>query len=50
MFSIAFCKLLKPFVTASTFSVLSSCLGTPPCILRARNVATITIVSGKILP
>ncbi len=39
-------RLAKPFSTASTFSFLRSSLATPPCILSARMVATITTQSG----
>ena len=35
-----------PFFSASTFSLPRSSLATPPCILSARMVATITAALG----
>jgi hypothetical protein len=35
-------RLAQPFFSASTFSFFRSSLATPPCILSARMVATIT--------
>ena len=48
--AICFSRLTKPSCTAVTFSVVRSDLDTPPCIFRARIVATITTASGKISP
>ena len=41
-------KLAKPARTASTFSSVKASLVTPPFILRARRVATITTASGDV--
>ena len=41
-------RLAKPARTASTFSSVSASLATPPFILRARRVATMTTASGEV--
>ena len=41
-------KLANPARTASTFSSVKASLATPPFILRARSVATITTASGDV--
>ena len=50
MFSICFSRLGRPLMSASTFSLETSVLGTPPLYLRARQVATRTTASGLRLP
>ena len=39
-------RLAQPFFSASTFALPSASLATPPCILSARTVATITAAEG----
>ena len=46
IFSICFSKFPKPAFKASKFSFPKSFLATPPCIFKARTVATITTASG----
>ena len=39
-------RLSQPLATAATFSFFRSSLATPPCILSARTVATMTAADG----
>ena len=48
IFSTCRLRLAKPAQIASTFSSVSASLATPPFILRARKVATITTASGEV--
>ena len=40
-------RLASPLFSAVRFSLPSSSFGTPPCILSARTVATITAAAGR---